>query len=218
MSFGLRAKMLSILLDSLPTDVSLPAPATQALSSLSMVTASSPISPSPGPRKSRASPAIPPAKFSCARQILARFSRSAPNTKPKARSNPALSTRNYSRSGAASSGGVLSRLPPPSLQPIRMNHAWNSLYAREIRRTPAASGPAGTAPIRNRAVPWKRHPRASFSGKPSSTMDTRGTAWIGSAWRICLGTSRQSSTESQCRIPARGPRAWSACHRASRQP
>src|SRR5256884_7201457 len=82
------------------------------------------------------------------------------NTKPKARSNPALSTRNFSRSGAAWSGGVLRRLPPPSLQPIRMSHAWNSLYAREIRKIPAASGPPGTALIRNQAIPWKCHPRA----------------------------------------------------------
>src|SRR5207249_183630 len=69
-SFGLRAKTWSTSLDLLPMAASWRGPATAGLSSPSMVTAFLRISPSPAPRKSRASPTIPLAEFSCAPQIL----------------------------------------------------------------------------------------------------------------------------------------------------
>src|SRR5207302_900512 len=155
------------------------APATAALSSLSMDTASSLISPSPAQRKSRASRVILRAKCSCAPQTLERFIRLARSTKPKARSNPAPSTRSFSRTGDASNGGARRRPARLNLQTHRPIHDWNFLCARETRKTLAASGRAGSARTQNRAAQPKYLLRVSFNGRQSFTTAALATALIG---------------------------------------
>src|SRR5258708_39461005 len=156
-SFGLRAKMLSTLSDSLPTAASSLGPVIAALFWPSMATVSSPTSPNPARRKLRASHAIPLARFSCARPILEKFILSGLITKPTARSNPTPSTDNFSQSGAASSGGVL---PRPREQEhrlirhhMRLIRAWNFFCARELRKILAANGTARTDATRDRPRP-----------------------------------------------------------------
>src|SRR4029077_13968727 len=100
-------------------------------------------------------------------------------TKRRARSNRVLSTRNFSHSGAGSRGGVLHLATEQKQRRIRINRAWNSLCAQEIRKTLVASGPAGTARTRNRAQPRKRHQRGSCNGKLPFTTAALETVSIG---------------------------------------
>ena len=107
---------------------------------------------------------------------------------PKERSNRAPLTRNYFRSGDASIGGVPRRprlrVAQNLLQHPAANRAWNFSSAPATPKIPAKNGPAGSAPIRSPAAPWKL-PRARFFQWKAVIHDGRpgdGINWVSLAY------------------------------------
>ena len=192
---------------STPTGGCWPAPATTALSWPSMAAAFSRNSLRLAPRKSPALPATPEAKSSSAPRIPEKFFLSARNTSRKARTNPALLTPSFFRSGAAWIGGVLRPRCPLNPWHLPANRAWNFSCAPATPKTPAKNGRAGLVPIRNLAPAPNPPPPASRSGKPSFTTAAPATASTGSASRISRATSPRSSMPSPSKNPAFAPRA-----------